>query len=143
MVELMVADYPGLATLAMTHIPSGPNALRIMEAMLATLRAGGVADQAAAYAGDLMTTHITAIAFEQSLAARMDPRPDSDEYVAEIARRFASLSPDRYPSMAALAPLMTRGDVHERFELGMDVLINGLLATPTDGRLSEQPWEAR
>ena len=35
---------------------------------------------------------------------------------------------------------MTRGDGDERFELGMDVIINGLLATPTEGRLSSGPW---
>lgn len=140
MVRLMSVEYPGMASLAMTHIPTGPNALRIMEALLAMLRAGGMEDQAAAYAGDLLTTYVTAVAFEQSLAAREEPRPDSEEYVAEVARRFASLSAEDYPNMAALGPLMTRGDVDERFELGMDVLINGLLATPTADRLTAQPW---
>ena len=38
--------------------------------------------------------------------------------------------------MAALGPAMTRGDGRERFELGLDVIINGLLATPTEGRLT-------
>ena len=41
--------------------------------------------------------------------------------------------------MAALGPAMTRGDGLERFELGLDVLINGLLATPTEGRLTATP----
>jgi hypothetical protein len=35
---------------------------------------------------------------------------------------------------------MTRGDGEERFALGLDVLINGLLATPTEGRLTRTPW---
>jgi len=34
---------------------------------------------------------------------------------------------------------MTRGDGRERFELGLDVIINGLLATPTEGRLTGEP----
>ena len=41
--------------------------------------------------------------------------------------------------MAAIGPAMTRGDGSERFELGLDVIINGLLATPTEGRLTGGP----
>jgi hypothetical protein len=45
--------------------------------------------------------------------------------------------------MAALAPYLTRGSGHERFLLGVDVIINGLLATPTEGRLSDPGGGAR
>src|SRR3954454_10638207 len=139
MVEVMSVDFPGVAQIAMTHIPTGDHALGLMDHMLALLRAGGVGDQAAAYAGDLMSMYITAIAYEQWLQAQMDDSPESEEYIASVAERFASVPAERYPNIAALGPLMTRGDGEERFELGMDVLINGLLATPAEGRLSEQP----
>ena len=33
------------------------------------------------------------------------------------------------------------GDGEERFSLGLDVIINGLLATPTEGRLTPVAWE--
>ena len=134
---MMVEDYPGIAILAMTHIPVGDNALRVTESMLALLKAGGASDQAAAYAADLFSMYVTAIAYEQSLYATRysDPSHELHE-VEKIARRFATLDAARFPTMAALAPVMTRGDGDERFELGMDVLINGLLATPTEGRLS-------
>jgi hypothetical protein len=59
--------------------------------------------------------------------------------VERLAERFGSLDPERYPTMAALGPAMTRGDGDERFELGLDVIINGLLATPTEGRLTGGP----
>jgi hypothetical protein len=36
-------------------------------------------------------------------------------------------------------PKVTRGDGEERFELGLDVIVNGLLATPTEGRLTRAP----
>ena len=55
---MMAEDYPGLAVLAMTHIPSGDNALRGAEAMLALLKAGGASDQAAAYSADLLSLYI-------------------------------------------------------------------------------------
>ena len=140
MLILMIDDYPGIAILAMSHIPIGDNALRITESMLALLKAGGASDQAAAYAADLINMYVTAIAYEQSLyASRYSDPEHEDREIEKIARRFASLDAERYPTMAALAPSLTRGDGEERFELGLDVLINGLLATPTEGRLSPGP----
>ncbi len=140
MVRVMDEEFPGMARLAMARIPTGDNVLRVSEAMLALLKAGGVSDQAAAYAADLVSMYATAIAYEQSLyrALYADPEHGQRE-VERVAARFAALDPERYPTMAALAPAMTRGDGEERFALGLDVIINGLLATPTEGRLTRGP----
>jgi AcrR family transcriptional regulator len=136
-VRVMALEYPGIARLAMTHIPAGENSMRIAESMLSLLKAGGVEDQAAAYAIDLLTTYINAVAYEQSLYATVHDDPEhAAREVARLAERFASLSPERFPTLSALAPLMTRGDGGERFALGLDVLVNGLLSTPAEGRLS-------
>jgi hypothetical protein len=126
-----------MARLAMTHIPVGDNSLRIAESMVSLLRAGGVPDQATAYAMDLLGTYMNAIAYEHSLYATLyiDPQHEERE-VARIAERFANLDPERYPTITALGEKMTAGDGEERFALGLDVIVNGLLATPTDGRLS-------
>ncbi len=140
MVEVLAFTYPGLAQVAMEHIPTGENAFRMMDALLGTLRAGGVPDQAAAYAGDLLSLYITGIAYEQYIHAQMERSPDDHEYIRDLAAQFAGMSAERHPHLAALGPLMTRGTDTERFELGIDVILNGLLHTPTEGRLSEQPW---
>ncbi|HEY4094933.1 MAG TPA: TetR/AcrR family transcriptional regulator [Baekduia sp.] len=141
MTRLMSEEYPGIAKMAMATIPTGENALRITESMLSLLKAGGVSDQAAAYAADLISMYATAIAYEQSLYATQYADPDHQEReVQRIAAHFRYLSADKYPTMTALAPFLTRGDGHERFLLGLDVIINGLLATPTEGRLSAQAW---
>jgi AcrR family transcriptional regulator len=136
-VHVMAEEYPGIARLAMAHIPSGDNALRISESMLSLLKAGGVEDQAAAYAADLLSTYVNAIAYEHSTyrAIHADPEHELHE-VAQVAERFAAVSPELYPTLAALGPKMTYGDGDERFALGLDVLINGLLATPAEGRLT-------
>jgi len=136
-VQVMAEEYPGIAKLAMAHIPSGENALRISESILSLLKAGGVEDQAAAYAVDLLSTYVNAIAYEHSSyrAVHIDPEHELHE-VAQLAERFATLSPERYPTLAALGPRMTYGDGDERFALGLDVLLNGLLATPAEGRLT-------
>jgi AcrR family transcriptional regulator len=141
MTQLMSEEYPGLAKMAMATIPTGENALRITESMLSLLKAGGASDQAAAYAADILSMYATAIAYEQSLYATKYADPEHQEHeVQRIAERFSSLSAERFPTMTALAPFLTRGDGHERFLLGLDVIINGLLSTPTDGRLSEGSW---
>jgi AcrR family transcriptional regulator len=143
MVHLMVVDYPGLARLAMARIPVGENSLRVAESMMSLLKAGGASDQAAAYAGDLVSMYVTAIAYERSLHAALykDPEHQGRE-VARISEGFAAVSPERYPTIAALQREMTMGDGEQRFALGLDVIINGLLETPTKGRLTPSPWAA-
>jgi AcrR family transcriptional regulator len=136
-VHVMAEEYPGIAKLAMAHIPSGENAMRISESMLSLLKAGGVEDQVAAYAVDLLSTYVNALAYEHSTYRMVHDDPEHElREVEQIAERFAALSPERYPTLAALGRLMTRGDGQERFALGLDVLINGLLATPAEGRLT-------
>jgi hypothetical protein len=61
------------------------------------------------------------------------------ELFGEVAERFRTLSPERYPSLSAIVPMLTAGDGGQRFDLGLDVLINGLLTTPMDGRLTVWP----
>jgi len=144
MATMMVEDFPGIAIMGMAAIPTGDNALRVTESVMSLLRAGGASDQAVAYAGDLISMYATAIAYEQSLYAALyaDPGHEQRE-LARVMERFTSLPADRYPTMASVAPLMVRGSGHERFLLGLDIIINGLLSTPTDGRLSEQGWGDR
>ena len=139
-VHVMAEEYPGIARLAMAHIPSGDNALRISESMLSLLKAGGASDQAAAYAADLLSLYVTAIPYEESLYRKLYSDPEHEQREVErLAERFGALDEERYPTLAALGPALTRGDGRERFELGLDVIINGLLATPTEGRLTGGP----
>jgi AcrR family transcriptional regulator len=139
-VHTMAVEFPGMARLAMTHIPVGENSLRIAESVVSLLKAGGISDQATAYAMDLMSSYINAIAYEQSLYSSLYSDPAHEEReVARIAERFASLDEDRYPTIATLGDKMTAGDGEERFALGIDVLINGLLQTPAEGRLTRWP----
>ncbi len=141
-VRMMAVEYPGMARLAMTHIPVGDNSLRVAESMLSLLKAGGMSDQATAYAIDLIGSYTSAIAYEQSLYSTLYNDPEHEQHeVARVGERFRGLSPERYPTIAALAERMTLGDGEERFSLGLDVIINGLLETPTEGRLTRHAWE--
>jgi AcrR family transcriptional regulator len=138
---MMVEDFPGIAIMGMATIPTGDNALRVTESMMSLLRAGGAQDQAVAYAGDLISMYATSIAYEQSLYHAIYADPDHEQHEIErVMQRFGSLPADRYPTVASVAPLMTRGTGHERFLLGLDMIIDGLLNTPTEGRLSPAAW---
>jgi AcrR family transcriptional regulator len=141
MVRVMVEDFPGIAIMGMAAIPTGDHALRITESMVSLLRAGGVQDQALAYAPDLISMYVTAIAYELALYQELyvDPEHERRE-VERVMESFQSITPDRYPHLASIAALMTRGTGEERFALGLDIMINGLLHTPTEGRLSEGQW---
>ena len=84
-----------------------------------------------------MSTYLNAIAYEQGMYRRLYSDPDHQQHEVErVAEAFAKLDPEQFPTITALGPAMTRGDEQERFELGLDVIINGLLATPAEGRLT-------
>jgi hypothetical protein len=86
--------------------------------------------------------YATAIGYEQSLYATLSNDPDYEARELErIAGRFEALPAERYPTMAALGRYLTIGDGEERFRLGLDVIVNGLLATPTEGRLTRAAWD--
>jgi hypothetical protein len=126
----------------MATIPTGPSALRMAESAAALMRAGGMSDQATGYACDILNLYVQAQALEMALFLERAGNSEEAMYAmfGEIARRFYALPPERYPNLSAIVPLLLAGSGDERFELGLDVLINGLLATPMEGRLTS--WAA-
>jgi AcrR family transcriptional regulator len=141
MVRAMVEDFPGIAIMGMASIPTGDSALRLTESMMSLLRAGGASDAALGYAPDLLSMYVTAIAYEQALYQELFSDPGHEQREIErVFARFQDLPADRYPTMAAVGGLMTLGTGQERFALGLDIIINGLLATPVEGRLSAGEW---
>ena len=136
--RLMTEDYPGLTRLAMSTIPTGPGALRVADSMVALMRLGGMSEQAAGYACDILSLYVQAQTMEIALFLERAGNSEEKmrEFFSEVGERFRMLSPERYPHLAAIGGLIMAGDGDERFDLGLDVLINGLLATPMEGRLT-------
>ncbi|ONI69841.1 hypothetical protein BWI15_25300 [Kribbella sp. ALI-6-A] len=120
--------YPGLARAAIGQVPLGEHALLTTERMLAILKAGGVPDQAAAWAVDLIPLFITATAFEESVQGAAGVAPeDLDVFVDQLRSYFGSLDPARFPLTIALAAAMTTGaSGDDRFEFGAQVIVAGL-----------------
>ena len=119
--------YPGIASIAIAHIPTGDNAMRLVNAMIGLLLAGGVPEASAAWAADVVNLYITAAAYENFIRARMDV--DQDEEIEEIAEHFRTRAA-AYPNVQRVAWAMFAGEGTERFDFGLDLMINGLLTTP-------------
>jgi AcrR family transcriptional regulator len=119
-----------IARAALATVPSGPNALRLSEGMFAILLAGGVPPQVAAWALDRLFLYMVADAYESSLLTQSVPGGSAQEYFDAFTRQFTdyleNLPAERFPNLRAHARLMTSGEQGDRFEFGLDLLIDGV-----------------
>jgi len=121
---LVLYNNKGLAQLAMTHIACGPNALRVVETVLALLMEGGVLETRAALGVDLLLLHVTAVAAEQS-----NWRDNGNDF-ARAKEVFNTLSADDYPLLHASRELLFSTSGKARFLWALDVIVDGILAAP-------------
>ncbi|MDN5930161.1 MAG: TetR/AcrR family transcriptional regulator [Pseudonocardia sp.] len=122
-----------LARVALGRVPVGPNSMRVAESTVAILRAGGVPEQAVAWAVDVVGLYVSASAIEGSINAEQQAGGrDTSAYYADVGRYFEALPADGFPVMAALAPFLMTGDGDERFRFGLQLLVNGLAALTGD-----------
>lgn len=125
----MLKHPAGIAQLMFGRIPLGPNSVRYIEWHLSLLRVGGLSERVIALAGDLVFLYIAAYAYEEYLrrGATSDAAASHD-FVHELREYFASLPVESFPNIVALAGPLTSGGPDERFEFGIDVLVDGLVA---------------
>ena len=124
-----------IARIQLGRFPIGPNALTFSEDMHAILRAGGLSDRTSAYAGQLIPLYVSAFALEESSGLRSPSGEEaSPEDVLDMIRGYlASLPVERFPNLVALAGDITGGDPDERFEFGLELILDGLERGPTRG----------
>jgi AcrR family transcriptional regulator len=117
-----------IARVQLGRFPIGPNALTFAEALHAILRAGGMPDRTSAYAGQLLPLYVSAFALEESSGLRSPSGEEaSPEDVLDTIRGYLrSLPVERFPNLVALAGDITGGDPDERFEFGLELLLDGL-----------------
>ena len=128
--------HPGVAGLDLGRVPFGPALLSGAERILGTLRAAGLPDQVAAYAGDLGSLYVAAFAHELEVS----PVPQSGEFADQAAQWLRSLPPDQFPNIVAVADVMVAGSGLDRFEWGLDVLIRGFASYLTDPPGPDGHW---
>jgi AcrR family transcriptional regulator len=122
--------YPGVAAAAMAAVPADLATLRVGEAMLGILLAGGVPAQAAAWAADAAFLYVTAYCLEAATAQHQSE--DVDGRIVdrgEIVERLRMLPAETFPNTVAHARELTAGTGHERFDFALDLILNGLRRT--------------
>lgn len=123
----VLLETSGLAQLAMSTSAPGPNAMRILNALLALLGEGGIDRAAAAWAVDLLLLYGNGIALEQSQGHAPTVRGSL------VAEAIASASAEEYPHVDAVRANLLAGTSAERFSWAVDVLLAGVLHTPAPG----------
>jgi AcrR family transcriptional regulator len=127
--------HPWVVRVSIGRIPMGPNALRYSERILAILRAGGLPPHLAVQGYLLLIATINGFTIDETgvddgAAAADSPLPIDAadlQQVADMARDYiASLPAAAFPNMTALAGEFAFSDPDERFELLIDIFVDGL-----------------
>jgi AcrR family transcriptional regulator len=120
--------YPGISRAALAMVSTNLDVLRVNEAMLAILLAGGIEPQTAAWAIDALSLYVGGYALEISLVAQRQSHQDDDWVVSrdELVRRFTALPADRFPQTRRYATELTSGTGHERFDFTLSLIVDNL-----------------
>jgi AcrR family transcriptional regulator len=130
-----ILRHPWVVRVSIGRIPMGPNALRYTERILAILRAGGLPPHLAVQGYLLLIATINGFTIDETgvddgTAASDRPLPIDPEdlqQVANMARDYvAALPATLFPNMTALADEFAFSNPDERFELLIDIFVDGL-----------------
>jgi TetR/AcrR family transcriptional regulator, tetracycline repressor protein len=132
--------HPYLVRISIGRIPMGANALRFSERVLAILRAGGLPPRLAVQGYLLLISTVNGFTLDETGVDDGGPHgpdgpddgppprdPASLQEAANMARDYvASLPAEHFPHMVSLADEFAFADADERFELLIDIFVDGL-----------------
>ena len=127
--------HPWVVRVSIGRIPMGPNALRYSERILAVLRAGGLPPRLAVQGYLLLIATVNGFTVDETgvedgaESGGMAPHgdPASLQLAASTARDYiASLPAGSFPNLVGLADEFAFADADERFELLIDIFVDGL-----------------
>jgi AcrR family transcriptional regulator len=121
-----ILSHRDIVEMSLGRIPMGPNAMNWSERVLAILRAGGVPDRLAVLGHHLLISVVNGFTMDET--ADYSATGDMPlEQMAQLGRDYiASLPRDSFPNMVAVADYYTVIDPNERFELLLDLFVDGL-----------------
>jgi AcrR family transcriptional regulator len=126
----VLAAHGDLARLSLEMgVPTGENAMRTAEGILAILKAAGLPVQVCAYAVDALSLYVTATAAEEaarSFGSGAGPVQGQRDFLEQVRAYYGSLPPDRFPVLTGMVDELMRDVGDERFEFGLDLMIAGL-----------------
>jgi AcrR family transcriptional regulator len=133
--------HPYVVRISIGRIPMGPNALRYSERVLAILASGGLPPKLAVQGSHLLIATVngftldeTGVGDEPTGAAAAPQGPDvtirayrgEDRGMSLVRDYVASLPPLLFPTLVAMADEYGHADPEERFELLIDIFVDGL-----------------
>ena len=127
-------SHPGAARAAMGQVPTMEGTMRVAEGMMAICLAGGISPQAAAWMCDVASLYVSALAYEESIwiarenSTKAGEEPDHAAIDEQMLQFWRQLPPSRFPMLSQYSTEMTTGDGEDRFEFGLDMLVQGLAA---------------
>jgi AcrR family transcriptional regulator len=121
--------HPYVVQISIGRIPMGPNALRYSERTLAILRAGGVPPALAVQGSHLLIATVNGFTLDETGGggSPRDTSLDAGTAAAQMVRDYlASLPAQMFPTLVSLADEYTGADPVARFELLIDIFVEGL-----------------
>jgi AcrR family transcriptional regulator len=121
--------HPYVVRISIGRIPMGPNALSYSERALGILRAGGLPPRLAVQASHLLIATINGFTLDETGVGDpiADPGMQAYQQAADMARDYlAALPQQRFPNLVTLADEFSYADPDERFELLIDIFVDGL-----------------
>ena len=118
-----------IVQISIGRIPMGPNALRLSEAVLAILRAGGVPDELAVQSYLLLISAVNGFTMDEAgFSEEQAPptAPPPDQAGSMVRGYLESLPADQFPNLTEVADGFAMGDQNARFELLIDLFVEGL-----------------
>jgi AcrR family transcriptional regulator len=117
-----------IVRISIGRIPMGPNAVHHTERVLAVLRSGGVPDELAVHGQLLLFSVVNGFTMDETGQGGEPPpdQPPVDEMARAVRDYFAALPPDAFPNLIAVADHFTITDQDRRFELLIDIYVDGL-----------------
>lgn len=120
-IEVLMSS-PAVAMMAFQTTAVGPNGLRIAETLLGLLAEAGVDQANAAWALDMLTMFVTAVAAEHAHGSNPGA-PDGP-----VAKAIHRAPANEYPRVHAARHDIMSGTGDERFAWSVDVLVRGILS---------------
>jgi AcrR family transcriptional regulator len=117
-----------IVRISIGRIPMGANALAYGERVAAILRAGGVPDELVVHGHLLLISVVNGFTMDETGSGGDPPaeQPPDEEAAGAVRDYLASLPTERFPNLVALADHYAVFDPEIRFDLLIDLYVDGL-----------------
>jgi AcrR family transcriptional regulator len=124
-----------IVRISIGRIPMGPNALRFSERVLAIVRAGGVPDRLAVQSYLLLISVVNGFTVDEAgyADAGVETTPPMEEAGAMVRGYLGTLPPEQFANLTEVAEHFAETDQDARFELLLDLFVDGLAARAAAG----------